>query len=389
MRGIPVPERTEDFTADPVELFFDLAYVFAFSQLVGLLIEDHSWTAVGKIALLFGLLWLPWQQLTWSANAVSGNGRPVRIIFLIATVVSVPMAASVTTAYESGGVAFAIALSIIMVLGFTIQNLSTERGSEYRRAVWLWMTPNLVAIVLLLIGSFVDGSNRVVIWLFAAGVVFVAMLLAGRGEWLVRSGHMAERHGLVIIIALGEVIVAIGLPVVAALQDGEGVSTATIVALAASGLFAGLLWWAYFDRISPALEHGSTLIESDKARGRYTRDVYTWAHAPVVAGIILSAAALEEIALHPSDPVNGAFRLMLVGGLVLVLFGIASAIWRAFKKVAAERVVGAFAIAVVVASGASLSGIVLLLIVVAIMVGTLVVEHFRVETAIASTAGSP
>jgi low temperature requirement protein LtrA len=387
MRGIPVPERTEDFTADPVELFFDLAYVFAFSQLVGLLIEDHSWAAVGKIALLFGLLWLPWQQLTWSANAVSGNGRPVRIIFLIATVVSVPMAASVTTAYESGGVAFAIALSIIMVLGFTIQNLSTERGSEYRRAVWLWMTPNLVAIVLLLIGSFGDGSTRVVIWLIAAGVVFVAMLLAGRGEWLVRSGHMAERHGLVIIIALGEVIVAIGLPVVAALQDGEGVSTATIVALAASGLFAGLLWWAYFDRISPALEHGSTLIESDKARGRYTRDVYTWAHAPVVAGVILSAAALEEIALHPLDPVNGAFRLMLVGGLVLVLFGIASAIWRAFKKVAAERVVGALAIAVVVASGASLSGMILLLIVVAIMVVTLVVEHFRVETVIASTAG--
>lgn len=387
MRGIPVPERTEDFTADPVELFFDLAYVFAFSQLVGLLIEDHSWAAVGKIALLFGLLWLPWQQLTWSANAVSGNGRPVRIIFLIATVVSVPMAASVTTAYESGGVAFAIALSIIMALGFTIQNLSTERGSEYRRAVWLWMTPNLVAIVLLLIGSFVDGSTRVVIWLIAAGVVFVAMLLAGRGEWLVRSGHMAERHGLVIIIALGEVIVAIGLPVVAALQDGEGVSTATIVALAASGVFAGLLWWAYFDRISPALEYGSTLIESDKARGRYTRDVYTWAHAPVVAGVILSAAALEEIALHPSDPVNGAFRLMLVGGLVLVLFGIASAIWRAFKKVAAERVVGALAIAVVVASGASLSGVVLLLIVVAIMVVTLVVEHFRVETVIASTAG--
>ena len=387
MRGIPVPERTEDFTADPVELFFDLAYVFAFSQLVGLLIEDHSWAAVGKIALLFGLLWLPWQQLTWSANAVSGNGRPVRIIFLMATVVSVPMAASVTTAYESGGVAFSIALSIIMVLGFTIQNLSTERGSEYRRAVWLWMTPNLVAIVLLLIGSFVDGSTRVVIWLIAAGVVFVAMLLAGRGEWLVRSGHMAERHGLVIIIALGEVIVAIGLPVVAALQAGEGVSTATIVALAASGLFAGLLWWAYFDRISPALEHESTLIESDKARGRYTRDVYTWAHAPVVAGVILSAAALEEIALHPSDPVNGAFRLMLVGGLVLVLFGIASAIWRAFKKVAAERVVGALAIAVVVASGASLSGMVLLLIVVATMVATLVVEHFRVETAIASTAG--
>lgn len=386
MKGIQVPERTEDFTADPVELFFDLAYVFAFSQLVGLLIDDHSWAAVGRVALLFGLLWLPWQQLTWSANAVSGNGRPVRIIFLVATVVSVPMAASVTTAYDSGGVAFAIAMSLIMLLGFAIQNLSTESGTKYRRAVWLWMTPNLVAIVLLLLGSLAEGPARIWIWLAAAGVVLIAMLLAGQGDWLVRSGHMAERHGLVIIIALGEVIVAIGLPVVAALQDGEGLSGATIVALAASGLFAGLLWWAYFDRISPALEYGNTQVESDNERGRYTRDVYTWAHAPVVAGVILSAAALEEIALHPTDPVDSAFRLMLVGGLVLILVGMAMAIWRAFRKVATERMVGAAAIAVATAAGGALTGVVLLLIVVAIMAVTLAVEHVRVEPMMAATA---
>ncbi|MBT8208321.1 MAG: low temperature requirement protein A, partial [Acidimicrobiia bacterium] len=88
MKGIELPPPTDDFTADPVELFFDLAYVFAFSQLVGVLIADHSWTGVGRAALLFGLLWLPWQQLTWAANAISGNGRPVRSLFLVATVVS-------------------------------------------------------------------------------------------------------------------------------------------------------------------------------------------------------------------------------------------------------------------------------------------------------------
>lgn len=80
VKDIEVPERSEDFTADPVELFFDLAYVFAFSQLVGRLVEEPTWTGVGRAALLFGLLWLPWQQLTWAANAVSGNGRAVRLI---------------------------------------------------------------------------------------------------------------------------------------------------------------------------------------------------------------------------------------------------------------------------------------------------------------------
>ncbi|MEY2467426.1 MAG: hypothetical protein QOF21_124, partial [Actinomycetota bacterium] len=81
MKGITVPERTEDFTADPVELFFDLAYVIAFSQLVGVLVHEPTWEGVGKVGLLFALLWLPWQQLTWTANAISGNSRGVRAIF--------------------------------------------------------------------------------------------------------------------------------------------------------------------------------------------------------------------------------------------------------------------------------------------------------------------
>jgi low temperature requirement protein LtrA len=81
VKGIPLPERTEDFTADPVELFFDLAYVLAFSQLVGLLIDSPTWSGAGTVALLFALLWLPWQELTWSANAVSGNSPSVRVIF--------------------------------------------------------------------------------------------------------------------------------------------------------------------------------------------------------------------------------------------------------------------------------------------------------------------
>lgn len=90
VRGIEVPERTEDFTADPVELLFDLAYVLAFCQLVGLLVDDHTGAGVGHMALQFGLLWLPWQQLTWAANAVSGNGRAVRLILPAATAASVP-----------------------------------------------------------------------------------------------------------------------------------------------------------------------------------------------------------------------------------------------------------------------------------------------------------
>lgn len=379
VRGIEVPERTEDFTADPVELFFDLAYVLAFSQLVGLLVDDHTWAGAGRMALLFWLLWLPWQQLTWAANAVSGNGRAVRLIFLAATAASVPMAAATSNALDEGGPVFAAMLAVIMALGFLTQTLGVERGTVLYRTVIRWQTPNVAALAMLVAGAFVDGGGRTVLWLLSVAVILAAMVAAGRGDWIIRSGHFAERHGLIVIIALGEVIVAIGLPVIQALEAGDGVPGRTVAALAAAGVFAALLWWAYFDRPSPALEHRGGAIEGERERGRYVRDVYTWAHAPIVAGIILAAAALEEITLRPTDELPVAFRMMFAGGLVLSVAGIAAAIWRAFRKVPPERVLAAGVLVPVLLLAGGLDGVVLLVIVDVAWAATLIAEHVRIE----------
>ncbi len=379
MKGIPLPPASEDFTADPVELFFDLAYVFALSQIVGLLVHHPTWGGVGEAAMLFALLWLPWQQMTWAANAVSGNGRAVRTIFLIATVVSVPMAAATPSAFDAGGAVFAVALGAIMVLGFGIQILGSKEHATLRSSAIKWMTPNLLAIVALLVGAALSDGARMIAWGVAIVIVLAAMILAGQSEWLIRIGHMAERHALIVIIALGEIIVAIGLPVVAALSDGDGLDLATIGALTAAGAFAGLMWWAYFDRVMPALEHRGEAVEGDRDRGRYVRDIYTWAHAPIVAGIVLAAAALEEVALHPESPVPTAFGVMLAGGLALTTAGVAAAIHRAFSVFPPERIVGLAAIVVWVFAGASLNGVTILAGVVALMAVTLVVEQQRIE----------
>lgn len=378
MKGIELPPVTEDFTADPVELFFDLAYVFAFSQLVALLIDEPTWAGAGKAALLFGLLWLPWQQLTWAANAVSGNGRPVRALFLVATVVSIPMAASTSTAFAGGGPVFAIALTGIMLIGFRMQTLVITEKVSYRTAIYSWIGPNIVAISVLVVGSFFDGTVRLALWLVTVAIVLWAMFRASDSEWMVRPGHFAERHGLIIIVALGEVIVAIGIPVVAALEKGGSLPLATISALLASGAFAGLLWWAYFDRPGPGLEFAASRLEGQDV-GRFVRDVYTWAHAPVVAGVILAAAALEEIALHPRDTVPLEFRVMIAGGLGLFLMGVFLAIWRAFRAQARERLVGSIVIAGLVFGGGSLEGLNMLTLVVVVLFVVLLIEHRRVE----------
>ncbi|MBT8200446.1 MAG: low temperature requirement protein A, partial [Acidimicrobiia bacterium] len=125
------------------------------------------------------------------------------------------------------------------------------------------------------------------------------------------------------------------------------------------------------------LEYAASKLDG-QAAGQYIRDVYTWAHAPLVAGIILSAAALEEIALHPRDEVELAFRAMLAGGLFMFLIGVAIAVWRAFRAQAIERMVGALIIGAIVFLAASLEGIVMLGLVVVVMFIVLVLEHRRV-----------
>jgi low temperature requirement protein LtrA len=270
-----------------------------------------------------------------------------------------------------------------MILGFVTQTLSFERGSEMHASVARWITLNVVALVVLLSGAFISGDGRIVAWLASAAIVVAAMIDAGRGDWLVRSGHFAERHALIVIVALGEVIVAIGLPVVVSLDAGDELPGRTVAALVASGSFAGLLWWGYFDRPGPALEHRGGTIEGDRARGNFARDVYTWAHMPIVAGIIVSAAALETITLHPSDQVETPFRLMLVGGIALGVVGIAVASWRAFRMLPRERIAFAVVVAVVIPIvGAFVAGIVLLVIVVVLMALTFALEGEHLASAI-------
>jgi len=255
VRGLEIPEPEEDFAADPVELFFDLAYVFAFSQLVALILHDATWHGIGEAGLLLLLLWLPWSQFTWSANAVSGNSRRARVLFLLATTASVPMAASITTALGAGGLLFALPLAAIFLLALAMMVLSLPSDSNVRRSALRYAAPSACAMALIVLGAFFHGDARVVIWIAGALTFIGATLVAGTGEWIVRTGHFAERHGLIIIIALGEVIVALGNSVVIPLANDEGVPGATVATLIGAGILAGLLWWSYFDRVQPALEH--------------------------------------------------------------------------------------------------------------------------------------
>lgn len=378
MRGLDVPQREEDFTADPVEIFFDLAFVFAFSQLVHLLIVHPDWEHVGKAGLLFLLLWLPWTQFTWSANAVPGNQRSVRLAFLIATAASVPMAAAVETAFDGSGPLFAIPLAVIFLMPLALMLTAHETGSAEFMAALRYSIPNIFAMVVLVVGGFLDGTARYLAWGAAVLMVAWTTVKAGNENWFMRPGHFAERHGLIIIVALGEVIVALGNAVVDPLSEGKEFPATTVLALAATGAAAGVLWWSYFDRVQPALEHRAEALDGPE-RAAFARDAYTYAHMPIVAGVILIAVGLEDAALHPNDPLPLEFRMILLGGIALFVFGIAAGAYRAFRVIPFERVVGVAIMAAFLSLAGSLDAVWLIVIIVVFATAGLIAEHYRVE----------
>ena len=387
VRGIDVPDPGEDFTANPVELFFDLAFVFAFAQLVGKLVRDPTIQGVAEATLIFVLLWLPWTQFTWSANATSANRRPVQLIFLVATAASVPMAASVSTAFGPGGLAFSVSLGAIYGLGLLLLVLGYDDETvEFRSAV-RYASPNIISIALLIAGGAVASPTRPVLWVVGLLVFLASTLQAGAGSWVIRPGHFAERHGLIIIVALGEVIVAIATPVLSGLEQGVGVSGEVLTSLSAAGVFAGLLWYGYFDRPQPDFERRAASVDADD-RGRFARDVYTYIHAPITAGVILAAAALEEITLHPLDQLGTEFRWMLWIGLGLYLGGIELAVWRAFRRLAIERNIAAVVVAVILLPPLEISGLGLLIAVDVALFLMLLAEHIRLEREYAGVRSS-
>ncbi|MDW3220298.1 MAG: low temperature requirement protein A [Acidimicrobiales bacterium] len=376
---IRLPPADEDFTANPVELFFDLAFVFAFAQLVSFLVHHHDLEGILEAGLLFWMLWLPWTQLTWSANAVSAHARNVQALMLVATVASVPMAAAVTSALDDAGWMFTIPISVILLMGLVLMTMGHPTGSAEWRSAIVYGIPNAAAIGLFLLGSaFDDQPVRVTLWLAGIAIIAGGTFVAGKGDWIIRPGHFAERHGLIIIIALGEVIVAIAVPVLDALDVDEGLPKETIASLAFAGLFAALLWWGYFDRPQKVFESRFEQV-TGSARAQYARDVYTYIHALIVSGVIFSAAALEEITLHPDDTLDYGVRMMLLLGLGLFFGGVELATLRAYHVVPPERAGAIAVLAAVLFLGENVDGIWLLAAIDLVIFITLVLEGRRLE----------
>lgn len=319
-------------SADFVELFFDLVFVYAITRITSLTANNFVTEQVLKSLLIFWLIWWAWTQFTWALNAANTKIAEVRLIVLIATGVAFVMASSTNFAFTEGVMWFAIPYVVIRIIGLALYIRVTTNLDGQRSAVIGFALVSITGLIAVLAGAMVDPSLRIIFWLGAILLDMLAGFIGGRAEgWSLRSKHFGERHSLIIIIALGESLI-----VAATAVGGQERSQDLILAGGLAVIVTCLLWWSYFSWISDYLEEKFS-EESGSNQAKIGRDAYSFMHFLIICGIVGIAIGFEKILHHPHDllKVSVAFALG-VGYMLFIGFSIA-AIWRMGKIILLPR----------------------------------------------------
>jgi low temperature requirement protein LtrA len=324
--------RTGD-RVTPLELFFDLVFVLAITQCTALMAASPTWTGLGRGLLVLGALWWSWVGYAWLTSVVDPEEGAVRIAIFAAMAGLLVTALCVPEAFDANGMLFAAAYGIVRAAHIALFVIASRDDPGLRRSVTGLAVSTAVGVAFLVVAATADGALQGVLWLAAIGLDMGGPLVIDVSGWRLAPGHFAERHGLIVIIALGESIVAIGLGAGAAVDAGVVACAVLGVALAAS------LWWVYFDVTSIAAERRLRAATPGREQNRIARDSYSYLHFPMVAGIVLLALGLKKTLAHVSDPLELEAATALAGGVSLYLLSLVAFRWRNVHTLSLRRLV--------------------------------------------------
>jgi low temperature requirement protein LtrA len=356
-----------------LELFFDLVFVFAFTQVTALILEDPTPAGFARAALVLALVWWAWSAYTWMTDAIDVENAVTRLIVFTAMAAAFFMALAVPDAYQDEAAWFAVAYFVVRVLNSALFSWGVRHDPAQLRATFRLGPWFVTAALVALAGGFVDPDYRAWVWLASLVIDVAGTLTVARAGWKVSPSHFAERFALIVIIALGESIVAIGIGT-AELERGWTFAVSVIIA------FAGVLclWWAYFDFTSIAAER-SLARAAPSQRGPLARDVFTFFHYPLVLGIIFYAVAAKKSLEHPLDPLSEAGRWALGLGIAFFLLSFALMRFRVIRRVAWERLAAAAAAVALAVLLDGVDAIVTLGVVVAFLAASIAIETARLR----------
>jgi low temperature requirement protein LtrA len=315
----------------PLELFFDLVFVLAITQCTALMSHHTTWSGLAQGLLVLGMLWWSWTGYSWLTSVLDPEEGAVRLVMFGAMAALLLVSLCVTEAFGDLALVFALAYGAVRVAHIGLFMLASPDDDSLRHSVLALAASTAIAVLLLVIASLFDGFAQGALWALALFLDMGGPYFFGSEGWKLVPGHFAERHGLIVIIALGESIVAIGVGASGALNLGIGAAAVLGVAVAAA------MWWIYFDIV--AIVSGKRLAEAEagRVRNEMARDSYSYLHLPMVAGIVLVALGMKKTIGHFDEHLHTVEAFALLGGVALYLLGLAAFRYRHVHTINRQR----------------------------------------------------
>jgi low temperature requirement protein LtrA len=335
-------EPDAEHQVTPLELFFDLTFVFAMTQVTVMLADDPTWNGVFRGLLVLAALWWAWAAYTWLTSAMDVDEGGIRLAMLAAMGAMFGVALAVPGAFGDDAVLFGVAYFLVRLLHLVVSSIVVRDDPDRLGALARFAPTAMIGASLLIVAGFVDGPERIVIWLIALGIDYLGPAVVGVGRgWRVAPEHFAERYGLIILIALGESIIAIGL------GAGFELDTGVIVAAALGIVVVSALWWLYFD-VAAIFARRRLMQATGLELHRLALHAYSYLHLPMIAGIVLFALGLKTTVGGVGERLDTVPAVALCGGAALYLLAHVAFLFRTTGRVFRRRTFGAIVLLVLI-----------------------------------------
>jgi low temperature requirement protein LtrA len=353
--------RTEG-RVTPLELFFDLVFVLALTQCTTLMAAQPTWQGLAKGMLVLAIMWWAWVGYAWLTSVVDPEEGMVRLAVIAAMAALLVVALAVPEAFDRLGLLFAGAYAVVRAAHIVLFIISSRDDPALRRSVLAGLTGSTaIGVGLLAAASQADGALQGALWALALTLDMGGPMLFGSEGWKLVPEHFAERHGAIIIIALGESIVAIGVGAEAGVDAG-------VVAAAILGVVvAAALWWLYFDVVALVAARRLENAAPGRERNEIARDSFSFLHLPMVAGIALAALGLKKTLEHVGDSLEIEPATAMLGGIALYLLAHVAFRYRNVHRFSGQRVICAIVVVALLPAAIEISALVTLAIVAALL----------------------
>jgi low temperature requirement protein LtrA len=334
--------RREGERVTPLELFFDLVFVLAITQCTALMSHHPSWSGIAQGLLVLGVLWWCWVGYAWLTSVIDPEEGAVRLVMFGAMAALLIVSLCVQEAFGHLALTFALAYGVVRVAHIALFMLASPEDEALRHSVLGLGASTATGVGVLICASFLGGFPQGALWLLAIVLDMGGPYFFGSEGWKLVPGHFAERHGLIVIIALGESIVAIGVGASGALDLGIGAVAVLGVALAAA------MWWIYFDVVALISARRLGEAEVGRVQNELARDSYSYIHLAMVAGIVLVAFGLKVSIGHHGKHLDAVPAFALLGGIAIYLLGLAAFRYRHVHTINRQRLGLAVVLAILV-----------------------------------------